>query len=62
MQALAFLGRLHAHAIRTRSGIQGDRWSAEYHVHYDFCLENSYGTTGNERDARAAYLKTCTGH
>jgi len=41
-------------------GVQGDRWSAEYHAHYDWCLENNYGTSGNERDARTAYIKACT--
>ena len=43
------------------AGAQGQRWSAEYHVHYDWCLENSYGTSGTERDSRTAYIKSCTG-
>lgn len=43
------------------AGMQGPRWSAEYHVHYDWCIANSYQAAGTERDARTGYLKACTG-
>jgi len=40
-------------------GLQGARWSADYQVHYNWCLGASYGDVGSERDARTAYLRSC---
>jgi hypothetical protein len=42
-------------------GLQGARWSSDFAVHYDWCLGTSYAAAGGERDARARYLRGCTG-
>jgi hypothetical protein len=42
-------------------GMQGARWSPEYHVHFDWCLGAPYAAAGAERDARTNYLKACRG-
>jgi len=42
------------------SGLQGARWSAEFSVHYEWCLGASPETAGAERDARTKYLRGCT--
>jgi hypothetical protein len=41
------------------SAAQGARWSADYRVHYDWCLGQSFAATGEERDARTNYLRSC---
>jgi hypothetical protein len=41
-------------------GLQGGRWSADFAVHYEWCLGASFGAAGNERDARTRYLRACT--
>jgi len=43
-------------------GLQGARWSADFQVHYNWCLTANYAAMGSERDARTAYLRSCTGH
>jgi hypothetical protein len=43
------------------SGMEGARWSAEYRVHYDWCLGASFAAAAAERDARTNYLRTCRG-
>ena len=44
---------------RCLPGLQGNRWSADYQVHYGWCLGVSYAAMGSERDARTAYLRSC---
>jgi hypothetical protein len=41
------------------AGLQGVRWSAEFSVHYEWCLGASPQVTVAERDARARYLRGC---
>ena len=40
-------------------GMQGARWSSDFSVHYEWCLGASFGATGNERDARTRFLRSC---
>ena len=40
-------------------GAQGARWAQDYRVHYDWCLGHSVAATGEERDARTNYLRSC---
>jgi hypothetical protein len=40
-------------------GLQGSRWSADFNVHYSWCLGATYAQAGSERDARTAYLRAC---
>lgn len=40
-------------------GLQGARWSADFNVHYNWCLGASYAQAGAERDARTDYLRRC---
>ena len=42
-------------------GLQGARWSTDFQVHYNWCLTANYAAMGSERDARTAYLRSCTG-
>jgi hypothetical protein len=44
---------------RCLPGLQGARWSADFQVHYNWCLGASYAAMGSERDARTAYLRGC---
>jgi hypothetical protein len=46
---------------RCGGGLQGARWSADFPVHYEWCLGADYGAAGAERDARTRYLRACTG-
>ncbi|HEY1980099.1 MAG TPA: hypothetical protein VGH13_08420 [Xanthobacteraceae bacterium] len=46
---------------RCLPGLQGARWSADFKVHYNWCLTANYAAMGTERDARTAYLRSCTG-
>jgi len=46
---------------RCLPGLQGARWSADFKVHYDWCLTANYAAMSTERDARTAYLRSCTG-
>jgi hypothetical protein len=43
---------------RCGGGLQGARWSADFAVHYEWCLGASLGAAGNERDARTQYLRS----
>ena len=45
---------------RCGAGLQGTRWSTEFSVHYEWCLEASGDAIAAERDARAKVLKGCT--
>ena len=63
-------GYAHAAIVQVRGGLnnppcvggmQGDRWSADYRVHFNWCRGVSYRAAGAERDARTAYLRACTG-
>jgi hypothetical protein len=42
-------------------GLQGARWSPDFRVHYSWCITANYAAMGSERDARTAYLRSCTG-
>lgn len=44
---------------RCGGGLQGDRWSADFPVHYQWCLGADYGAAGAERDARTRFLRAC---
>jgi hypothetical protein len=44
---------------RCGGGLQGARWSADFAVHYEWCLGASFGAAGEERDARTQYLRGC---
>jgi|SRR5665647_1458964 len=44
---------------RCAGGLQGARWSADFAVHYQWCLGASFGAAGTERDARTQYLRGC---
>jgi hypothetical protein len=44
---------------RCGAGLQGTRWSTEFSVHYEWCLEASGEAIAAERDARAKVLKGC---
>ena len=44
---------------RCAGGLQGARLSADFAVHYEWCLGASFGAAGNERDARTQYLRGC---
>ena len=41
--------------------LRGTRWSSDFAVHYEWCLGVSNSAAGDERDARARYLKSCAG-
>jgi hypothetical protein len=41
------------------AGLQGTRWSAEFPVHYEWCLGASPDATAAEREARMRYLRRC---
>ncbi len=45
---------------RCGSGLQGTRWSTEFSVHYEWCLEASGEVISAERDTRAKVLKGCS--
>jgi hypothetical protein len=45
---------------RCGAGLQGTRWSTEFSVHYEWCLEASSDAIAAERDARAKILKGCS--
>ncbi len=44
-----------------RPGLEGTRWSADFRVHFDWCLGVPVGAAGAERGARTAYLRSCRG-
>jgi hypothetical protein len=44
---------------RCVGGVQGNRWSSDFRVHYDWCLSQPYAAVGGERDARTAMLRAC---
>ena len=46
---------------RCGGGLQGARWSADFPVHYEWCLGADYGAASAERDARTRHLRACTG-
>jgi hypothetical protein len=45
---------------RCGAGLQGTRWSTEFSVHYEWCLEASGDAIAAERGARAKVLKGCS--
>ena len=44
-----------------RGGMEGSRWSADFRVHYDWCLGASPGAAEEERAARTGHLRRCRG-
>jgi hypothetical protein len=42
--------------------LQGARWSSDFAVHYEWCLGASPAAAGDEREARARFLRGCAGH
>jgi len=44
---------------RCRAGMEGTRWSAEFRVHYDWCLGATPEAAAGERDARTEHLRRC---
>jgi hypothetical protein len=45
---------------RCGAGLQGMRWSAEFPIHYEWCLGVSVAAASAETDARAQRLQACT--
>jgi hypothetical protein len=45
-----------------RRGIGGPRWSAEYRIHFDWCLHASRDAADDERAARSGHLRDCRGY
>ncbi len=46
---------------RCRPGMEGARWSADFRVHYDWCLGASLRAAEEERAARTIHLRRCRG-
>jgi hypothetical protein len=46
---------------RCRGGMEGARWSSDFHVHYDWCLGASPGAAAEEREARTIHIRRCRG-
>lgn len=44
-----------------RPGLSGTRWSADYRLHFDWCLGAAYAAAQAERGARTAYIRACRG-
>jgi hypothetical protein len=44
---------------RCATGLHGSRWSSDFAVPYEWCLGVSLGAAGDERVARARYLRSC---
>ena len=46
---------------RCRPGMEGARWSADFRVHYDWCLGASPRAAAEEREARTIHIRRCRG-
>jgi hypothetical protein len=46
---------------RCRGGMEGARWSADFRVHYDWCLGASPAAAAEEREARTIHIRRCRG-
>jgi hypothetical protein len=44
---------------RCRGGMNGPRWSPEFHIHYDWCLGAPYNAARAEEQARGNYIYGC---
>ena len=44
---------------RCRGAMNGPRWSAEFRIHYDWCLGAPYDAASRERDVRRQYIDAC---
>jgi len=44
---------------RCRRGMDGPRWSADYKVHFGWCLGASLRAADEERAARTVHLRRC---
>jgi hypothetical protein len=45
-----------------RGGMGGPRWSADFPVHYNWCLGASPAAAEEEREARTVHLRRCRGY
>jgi hypothetical protein len=45
-----------------RGGMGGSRWSADFPVHFNWCLGASPGAAEEERAARSGHLRRCRGY
>jgi hypothetical protein len=59
--ARATLAQVHVALQDPHCGaaLRGARWSAEFAVHYEWCLGASPDEIHGEREARTDYLKSC---
>ena len=46
---------------RCRGGMEGSRWSADFRVHYDWCLGAAPAAAAEERAARTVHIRRCRG-
>ncbi len=44
---------------RCRRGMEGARWSADFRVHYDWCLGATPDAAAGERAVRTEHIRTC---
>jgi hypothetical protein len=44
---------------RCRGGMNGPRWSPEFHIHYDWCLGAPYNAARAEEAGRGNYIYGC---
>ena len=42
-----------------RRGMEGSRWSADFRVHFDWCLREPFGAAEAERGIRTRHLQAC---
>jgi hypothetical protein len=42
-----------------RGAMDGDRWSMDFRVHYDWCLGHSPEAAESERGIRTGFLESC---
>jgi hypothetical protein len=45
-----------------RGGMGGSRWSANFPVHYNWCLGANPAAAEEEREARTGHLRRCRGY
>ncbi len=51
---------MHEHPACNRG--MGTRWTDDWNVHYQWCLNANYQQIGAERDARTNWLRFCENH
>jgi hypothetical protein len=62
--AHAALNQVHAALSlpACRGGMGGSRWSADFPVHFNWCLGAAPGAAAEERAARGVHLRRCRGY